>query len=112
VPTLQWGPLWHGLLDDLEAGVDRAVIAARFHAGLIAAIAGMAVRLGEAHAIGKVVLSGGVFQNRLLLEGVAGALADTGLGVLIPRSAPANDGGIALGQAAIAASTPAQEVQK
>jgi hydrogenase maturation protein HypF len=50
-----------------------------------------------------VVLSGGVFQNRLLLERTATALQDAGLRGLVPRLLPPNDGGIALGQLAIAA---------
>jgi hydrogenase maturation protein HypF len=49
------------------------------------------------------VLSGGVFQNRILLEGVAQGLREAGLTVLTPRRIPANDGGISLGQAVIAA---------
>ena len=49
------------------------------------------------------MLSGGVFQNRVLLERTAARLAAAGLRVLVPRRLPANDGGIAFGQAAIAA---------
>ena len=48
------------------------------------------------------MLSGGVFQNRLLLESVADALAGAGLRVLVPERLPVNDGGIAYGQAAVA----------
>jgi hydrogenase maturation protein HypF len=50
-----------------------------------------------------VVLSGGVFQNRRLLEATAAELARDGLQVLIPERLPPNDGGISFGQAAIAA---------
>ena len=50
-----------------------------------------------------VVLSGGVFQNRRLLERTAGRLEAAGLRVLVPERLPPNDGGIAYGQAAIAA---------
>ena len=53
--------------------------------------------------LSKVVLSGGVFQNRLLLEAVARRIRSAGLDVLTHRRFPANDGGIALGQAAVAA---------
>ena len=49
------------------------------------------------------MLSGGVFQSRLLLESVWGALTDAGLRVLVPERLPVNDGGISYGQAAVAA---------
>jgi hydrogenase maturation protein HypF len=51
-----------------------------------------------------VVLSGGVFQNRLLLERTAALLDEAGLRVLVPERLPPNDGGISFGQAAVAAS--------
>ena len=53
----------------------------------------------------RVVLSGGVFQNRLLLERTWRELTATGLEVLVPAALPPNDGGIAYGQAAVAAAT-------
>lgn len=111
VPLLQWGPLWQALLDDLAAGTDRGLVAARFHAGLITAVANMARSLSGQHQCGTVVLSGGVFQNRLLLEGVVRALSGAGMRVLIPRMVPANDGGIALGQAVIAALVPRHDAR-
>jgi hydrogenase maturation protein HypF len=52
-----------------------------------------------------VVLSGGVFQNRRLLEAVAAGLERAGLRALVPERLPVNDGGIAYGQAAVAAAT-------
>ena len=57
----------------------------------------------ERRGLDDVVLSGGVFQNRLLLEGVVPALSARGLRPLLPLRLPANDGAIAYGQAAIAA---------
>jgi hydrogenase maturation protein HypF len=92
-------PLWHALLDDL-ATTPAAVIAARFHAGLAAAIANMVEALGHR---GAVALSGGVFQNKLLFELVSHRLQAMGQHVLAHRIVPANDGGLALGQTAIAA---------
>ena len=55
------------------------------------------------HGIATVVLSGGVFQNRLLLERTAALVREAGLRVLVPERLPPNDGGIAYGQAAVAA---------
>jgi hydrogenase maturation protein HypF len=93
-------PMWVALLDDIVADTPVPVIAARFHAGLAIAIARMVAAL---RVTGRVALSGGVFQNRLLLEQVMRHLTAQGLEVLTHRSVPANDGGLALGQAAVAA---------
>jgi hydrogenase maturation protein HypF len=88
---------------DLDRGVARGVVSARFHAGLsnatIAAVTGIASERG----LDSAVLSGGVFQNRLLLESVIAGLHLAGLRVLIPERLPPNDGGISYGQAAVAA---------
>jgi hydrogenase maturation protein HypF len=92
--------MWVALLDDIVADTPVPVIAARFHAGLAIAIARMVAAL---RVTGRVALSGGVFQNRLLLEQVMRHLTAQGLEVLTHRSVPANDGGLALGQAAVAA---------
>jgi hydrogenase maturation protein HypF len=98
-----WASLWRALLDDLHTGVAREVIAARFHKGLAASLARLAVELARHQRFERIVLSGGVMQNRLLLEGIARAVRESGLEVLSPRRIPANDGGISLGQAVIAA---------
>lgn len=102
-PRIGWAPLWAALLDDVGRGTAPGRIAARLHRGVVAAVAQTACELARARHLPTVVLSGGVFQNRILLEGVAQALRDRGLDVLTPRQVPANDGGIALGQAAVAA---------
>ena len=85
------------------------MIAARFHAGLADATVRACTALASSRGLGTVVLSGGVFQNRLLLEATCGALDAAGLRVLVPQRLPANDGGISFGQAAIATAraTPA-----
>lgn len=101
--VLSWQPLWHALLEDLARGVAAGVMAARFHQGLIDAVAETAVRLCEQQHLDRVVLSGGVFQNRILLEGVSERLRQQGLNLLSPRVVPANDGGLSLGQAVVAA---------
>jgi hydrogenase maturation protein HypF len=91
------------LVADLQAGEPPEVVSARFHNGLATAAAGACARLAEARGLGTVVLSGGVFQNRLLLERTAAPLEAAGLEVLVPRRLPPNDGGISYGQAAVAA---------
>ena len=105
IRTLEWRRLWDALLEDLRRGVAPARIAARFHQGLALAVADTAVVLCHESGVDTVVLGGGVFQNRLLLEGVVGALGRTDVRVLSPEKVPANDGGLALGQAAIAAAS-------
>jgi hydrogenase maturation protein HypF len=102
--VLSWEPLWEALLEDLRCGVDHGRIAMRFHMGLTSTLAATAEGLCARHGLSTVVLAGGVFQNRLLLEGVTKRLEGSGVRVLSPRSVPANDGGISLGQSVIAAS--------
>ncbi|BBL60178.1 carbamoyltransferase HypF [Methylomonas koyamae] len=101
--VLTWRGLWQAVLTDLANGTDTAVIAARIHHSLIAASIETLLQLGRETGAERVVLSGGVFQNRLLLEGVAQGLRRHGKTVLLPQRYPANDGGLALGQALIAA---------
>jgi hydrogenase maturation protein HypF len=91
------------IIRELSAGVSPALVSARFHNGLADATARAVALLAERHGVRTAVLSGGVFQNRLLLERCADALAGRGLRVLIPQRLPPNDGGIAYGQAAVAA---------
>lgn len=97
-------PLWYALLHDLQNGTQRATIAARFHQGLIRVIVKLAQRLCvEYPDIQAVALSGGVFQNALLFNGISQQLTDAGVRVLTHQHVPTNDGGIALGQAVIGA---------
>ncbi|PQJ96366.1 carbamoyltransferase HypF [Chromatium okenii] len=96
-------PLWTALLNDLAHGVAREHIAARFHIGFSNSIIALSCDLTAQHHLDTVALSGGVWQNRILLETVSTALMKTGLQVLLHRQIPANDGGLSLGQACIAA---------
>ncbi|ASV99244.1 carbamoyltransferase HypF [Paraburkholderia aromaticivorans] len=105
-------PMWEALLDDLLRGAPAPVIAARFHKGVAIAIVRMVACLadlltGPADAR-SVALSGGVFQNRILFEQVATRLAEAGFRVLAHRQVPANDGGLSLGQAVVAAAQRAR----
>jgi hydrogenase maturation protein HypF len=88
---------------DLTAGVPRAVIAARFHHGVAALIEDGCMLLREHHGLSTVALSGGVFQNLLLLGGTVARLESRGFTVLTHARVPCNDGGISLGQAVVAA---------
>ena len=67
--------------------------------------------LADRTGVAQVVLAGGVFQNRFLLEQVCDGLADAGLRVLVPQALPANDGAISYGQAAVAAALAPSRVQ-
>ena len=88
---------------DAGAGVPVPVVSARFHRAVAEWTAAACAAAGTEH----VVLSGGVFQNRLLLTWTAERLEALGHTVLVPERLPANDGGIAYGQAAIAAARTA-----
>jgi hydrogenase maturation protein HypF len=84
-------------------GVPIGIVAARFHTGLARATALACARIADARGLSTVVLSGGVFQNRVLLELTIAALKSAGLHPLLPRKLPLGDGGISYGQAAVAA---------
>ena len=97
--VLDWGPLLEALLADLRRGVPVGVMAARFHNALVEGIVAAAQAVGA----GRVALSGGCFQNRILLERAYRRLTEAGLRVYVHQRIPPNDGGIALGQVAVAA---------
>ncbi|MDQ6964344.1 MAG: carbamoyltransferase HypF, partial [Mariprofundales bacterium] len=104
---ISWQPMWLDLLRDLRGGVDRAVVAARFHRTVGAAVVELARVICRCHQLRSVVLCGGSFQNSMLLEIVAADLEQSGYEVLIAQQLPVNDGGLAVGQAAIAAAIAA-----
>jgi hydrogenase maturation protein HypF len=88
---------------DVASGVSAGVVASRFHAAVAHAAVAACTAAADRSGTDRVVLSGGVFQNRRLLEAVAAGLDEAGLRVLVPERLPVNDGGVAYGQAAIAA---------
>ena len=96
--VLDWGPLLTAVVGDVRRGVPPGTIAARFHNALVAGILAVA----RAVACGTVALSGGCFQNRTLTDRAAAGLEAEGFEVLLHRQVPPNDGGIALGQLAVA----------
>jgi hydrogenase maturation protein HypF len=95
--------LVRGAVADLAAGTRREIIAARFHNGVAALIEAGCVLLRERHGLEDVALSGGVFQNLLLLRETVRRLEARGFRVLVHSRIPCNDGGISLGQAVVAA---------
>ena len=102
---LQLNPasIWPALLNDLQQQQPISVIATRFHRGLIDSIAQLIKQLQKEFTFTDVVLSGGCFQNAILLQGLENALNQQQLRCITHADIPANDGGIALGQAVIAA---------
>lgn len=100
-------PMWQALLEDLDQQTPLARMAFRFHHGLARAIRDMVARIRNTRLAGTslnaIALSGGCFQNKLLLEEVVRLLEADGLACLLHARVPPNDGGLALGQAAIAA---------
>jgi len=98
LPSGDWGALVSAVVGDKGAGVPISMIAARFHNALANWILEVAGQVG----LKQIVLSGGVFQNRYLTERAAAALESRGFRVHTHRQVPPNDGGIALGQVAMA----------
>ncbi len=96
---VDWGPTILAIVDELASGTGSPRIAGRFHATLAHAITGVAELVG--HPV--VALTGGCFQNRLLTESTATKLRSCGFDVLMHHRVPPNDGGISLGQVAVAA---------
>ena len=95
-------PTFRALLDDVAAGVPVSVIARRFHDAMVSAIVMAAELVRALYGISTVVLSGGVFMNRYLVEHVLPTLAEAGFTAAINRDLPPNDGCISLGQATVA----------
>lgn len=100
--TILFDDMFRAILDDLNK-VDIPEISARFHNTIVKVITEVSIRIRSSHGIRKVVLSGGVFQNRYLLELTFKELVQSGFRVYTNHQAPVNDGGIALGQTAVAA---------
>jgi hydrogenase maturation protein HypF len=99
---LDFSAMFPEILTDLDAGIQTADIARRFHITVASAAVAVCTQISNATGLTRVILSGGVFQNRLLSELVYNGLITQGLQVFTHRLSPPNDGCIALGQAAIA----------
>lgn len=100
--TIDFRNVFTMIMAELSAGKSPGYISACFHNTVISAIFETAIRISRERKIVKVVLSGGMFQNRIILEGLAPRMERAGLEMYIHEKVPPNDGGIALGQLAIA----------
>jgi hydrogenase maturation protein HypF len=95
-------PMIRQMVAELDKGASSAQMAGRFHATLIALARAVCRRMRDDLQLQRVCLSGGCFQNGLLLAGCLESLQADGFEVFMQRQVPANDGGISLGQAAVA----------
>jgi hydrogenase maturation protein HypF len=89
-------------VEDLLDGAAIESVSAKFHLGVARLISSIACKARDEHRLNRVALSGGVFQNMLLLEQTCRMLMADGFEVFTHHRVPPNDGGISLGQAAIA----------
>jgi len=96
-------PLFIQAAAELRSGTPLARMASRFHNAVARMVAETCAQLSRERGLKKVALSGGVWQNQFLLSRTVPLLEAQGLGVLLHNKVPSNDGGIALGQAAVAA---------
>jgi hydrogenase maturation protein HypF len=97
--------LFQNLLADLRSRTPTPLIAARFHNGVAEMVRQVVTIIRQETGITHVALSGGVWQNITLLTKTVAILQTAGFTVLTHRQVPPNDGGVALGQAVIAAQT-------
>jgi len=91
-----------GIVSDLKMNIPAGAISARFHTSFARIIVKVCERIREAKGLDRAALSGGVFQNRFLVERVVPSLEAAGFTVYLHSKVPPNDGGIALGQAVVA----------
>jgi hydrogenase maturation protein HypF len=103
--VVRLAPLFAGVLADVEAGAAAGSVGARLHATMATLVLDLCCRTRDATGLGAVALTGGVFQNRLLAGLCEAALAADGFDVLAAGLVPTNDGGVSLGQAAVAGYT-------
>jgi len=99
--------VFRAVVNDFCRGAPPPQIAARFHATVVTELRHLTIAVSEETGLRAIALSGGCFQNRLLLESLAPALRAEGLTVYTHHHVPANDGGLALGQAVVAAARSA-----
>jgi len=96
-------PTWREILNDIKQHISSSEIAAKFHKSLAVAIETIVKQLRQEHQFNQVVLTGGVFQNQILLQQVKMRLEKLEINVLTHSIVPTNDGGLSLGKSVIAA---------
>jgi hydrogenase maturation protein HypF len=96
-------PVFREMLIDIDSGKAPAEVAGKFHATMALAIIATCEAIADATGLGRVALSGGVFQNEMLATWAVDGLTSSGLAVMVHGRVPCNDGGISLGQAVVAA---------
>jgi hydrogenase maturation protein HypF len=101
--TIVFSETFRSVVDDLKKGKSAGMISAKFHNTIIKVVERIVEKIRQETGLKKVVLSGGTFQNRYLLENLEPGLKKAGIDVYAQNQIPSNDGGIALGQLAIAA---------
>ena len=101
--TIHFEPMIEAMVKDMAKGISSSVISAKFHNIIIESALQTVARIRSDSGIRKVALSGGSFQNRYLLSRLEDRLQENGFQVYSNQRVPANDGGIALGQLAVAA---------
>ena len=107
--TISFNPMFKEMVQDMAKKVPKPVIASKFHNSLISVIFATINTIKTKYKLDKVVLSGGVFQNKYLSGRLEGRLTEAGFKVYNQQMIPCNDGGIALGQMAIAAKREEKE---
>jgi hydrogenase maturation protein HypF len=100
--TVDFKDVFRMIAEDLFNGRPPEYISARFHNTVISAIFEVAIRISKEKHLKKIVLSGGMFQNKFILEKLAYRFIKSGIKVFVHEKVPPNDGGIALGQLVIA----------
>jgi hydrogenase maturation protein HypF len=100
---ISFKPAFEEIIKDIKGGVGKSLISAKFHNTIVEMLVEVTKKMKEETGINKVALSGGTFQNRIILEKSEKRLTDEGFKVFTQSNIPSNDGGIALGQLAIAA---------
>ena len=101
--TISFKDMIKEIVDDIQANTPVSIISAKFHNTIISVIFDVVKEMSNRFNISNIVLSGGTFQNKYLIERCENILAEEGLHVFTHSRIPSNDGGIALGQLAIAA---------
>ncbi|MBE9259804.1 carbamoyltransferase HypF, partial [Dolichospermum sp. LEGE 00246] len=103
-------PTWREILNDIKQHISSSEIAAKFHKSLAITVVTMVKQLRQEQEFHQVVLTGGVFQNRILLQQVKKRLEKLEINVLTHSILPTNDGGLSLGQSVIAAAKYLKEI--